>query len=115
MATQTNEQYSVIGKRPDRHDGVDKVTGKALYGDDMNLPGMLIGKVLRSPHAHAKILSIDISRALSHPSVKAVVTSNDLAPLPDKAAEVGEDLYANMKYVKDRILAPFTVNESKAY
>ena len=105
MATQTNEQYSVIGKRPVRHDGVDKVTGKALYGADMNLPGMIFGKVLRSPHAHAKILSIDISRAVSHPSVKAVITSNDLAPLPDKAAEVGEDLYANMKYVKDRILA----------
>ena len=83
MATQTNEQYSVIGKRPVRHDGVDKVTGKALYGADMNLPGMLFGKVLRSPHAHAKILSIDISRALSNPSViRRVIVADLLLCLP---------------------------------
>ena len=102
MTTAKNQtKYTSIGNRPVRHDGYDKVTGKAQYGADVDLPGLIHGKILRSPHAHAKILSIDISRALSHPSVKAVVTSNDLAPLPDKAAEVGEDLYANMKYVKD--------------
>ena len=105
MTTTTSDEYSAIGKRPIRHDGVDKVTGKALYGADMNLPGMLYGKMLRSPHAHARIKSIDISKALSHPAIKAVVTSDDLVPLPDKNAEVGEDLYANMKYVRDRILA----------
>ena len=105
MATQTPENYGVIGKRPVRHDGADKVTGKAQYGADLNLPGMLFGKVLRSPHAHARIKSIDLSAALSHPDIKAVVTSKDLSPLPDKPAEVGEDLYANMKYVRDRILA----------
>ena len=105
MATQTPENYGVIGKRPVRHDGADKVTGKAQYGADLNLPGMLFGKVLRSPHAHARIKSIDLSAALSHPDIKAVVTSKDLSPLPDKPAEVGEDLYANMKYVRARILA----------
>nr|MCS5659071.1 xanthine dehydrogenase family protein molybdopterin-binding subunit [Dehalococcoidia bacterium] len=105
MATQTPEEYSVIGKRPVRHDGVDKVTGKALYGADMNLPGMLYGKVLRSPHAHARVKSVNVSAAASHPGVKAVITASDLSPLPDKAAEIGEDLYANMKYVRDRILA----------
>ncbi len=105
MATKTPENYSVIGKRPVRHDGADKVTGKAQYGADINLPGMLFGKVLRSPHAHARIKSIDLSEALKHPDVKAVVTAKDLSPLPDKPAEVGEDLYANMKYVRDRILA----------
>lgn len=105
MTTTTSDNYSVIGKRPVRHDGVDKVTGKALYGADMNLPGMLYGKMLRSPHAHARIKSIDISKALKHPGIRALATSHDLAPLPDKNAEVGEDLYANMKYVRDRILA----------
>jgi|TARA_B100000809_G_scaffold243265_1_gene268120 xanthine dehydrogenase molybdenum-binding subunit len=105
LATQTPKNYSAIGKRPVRHDGADKVTGKAQYGADLNLPGMLFGKVLRSPHAHARIKSIDLSAAVAHPDVKAIVTSSDLSPLPDKPAEVGEDLYANMKYVRDRILA----------
>ena len=63
--------------------GADKVTGKALYGADTNFPGMLYGKVLRSPHAHAIIKSIDISEASKHASVRAIVTSSDLAPLPD--------------------------------
>ena len=105
MATETSTDYSAIGKRPVRHDGIDKVTGKALYGADLNLPGMLYGKILRSPHAHARIKSIDLSAAQKHPAVRAIVTSNDLAPLPNKSEAIGEDLYANMKYVKDRILA----------
>ena len=105
MTTTTSDNYSVIGKRPIRHDGIDKVTGKALYGADMNLPGMLYGKMLRSPYAHARIKSIDLTKALNHPGIQALVTSDDLAPLPDKNAEVGEDLYSNMKYVRDRILA----------
>ena len=63
MATETSTDYSAIGKRPVRHDGIDKVTGKALYGADLNLPGMLYGKILRSPHAHARIKSIDLSAA----------------------------------------------------
>ena len=105
MATETSIDYSAIGKRQVRHDGIDKVTGKALYGADLNLPGMLYGKILRSPHAHARIKSIDLSAAQKHPAVRAIVTSNDLAPLPNKSEAIGEDLYANMKYVKDRILA----------
>ena len=48
--------YKVIGTRPIRHDGYDKVTGRAQYGADIKLPGMIFGAVLRSPHAHAKIL-----------------------------------------------------------
>ena len=54
----TTTQYRVIGTRPVRHDGADKVTGKAIYTADTKLPGMLAGFVLRSPHAHAKIISI---------------------------------------------------------
>lgn len=59
----SNVEYRVVGKRPVRPDGVDKVIGRAEYGADINLPGLLQGKVLRSPHAHARIISIDTSQA----------------------------------------------------
>jgi len=70
--------YKVIGTRPIRHDGTDKVTGQAVYGVDVTLPGVLCGKVLRSPHAHARIRSIDISRAEGYEGVKAVIVGEDL-------------------------------------
>ena len=76
--TTAHREYKVVGTRPIRHDGVDKVTGRALFGADTNLPGMLYGKVLRSPHAHARIISIDVSRAEAHPDVRAVATAADL-------------------------------------
>ena len=57
------ESMNWIGTRPIRPDGVDKVTGKARFGADFSLPGMLFGKVLRSPHPHAILKSIDISEA----------------------------------------------------
>ncbi len=63
MATAEKPQYKVIGTRPIRHDGVDKVTGRAKYGADVRLTGMLHGAILRSPHAHAKIRSVDTSKA----------------------------------------------------
>lgn len=69
--------YRLIGTRPDRPDGLDKVTGRARYGADISAPGMLHGAVLRSPHAHARILRIDASKALALPGVKAVVTRAD--------------------------------------
>ena len=68
------KKYSVIGKRLPRVDARDKVTGKALYTDDLSLPGMLCGAILRSPLPHAKIVGIDVSRALKLPGVKAIVT-----------------------------------------
>ena len=80
--------YSVVGTRPIRHDGVDKVTGRALFGADIHLPGLLHGKVLRSPYPHARIKSIDTTRAEAHPDVKAVATSKDLAPVPPVSQEV---------------------------
>src|SRR5260370_39881780 len=67
--------YKGIGTRPIRPDGLEKVTGRALYGADVNLPGALYGKVLRSPHAHARIRGIDTATADALPGVKAVVTS----------------------------------------
>lgn len=84
-AVLSSREYRVVGKRPVRHDGADKVTGKARFGADLNLPGMLYGAILRSPHPHARILRIDTSRAQAAPSVKAVVTAADFAaagPLP---------------------------------
>ncbi|GIT43889.1 MAG: oxidoreductase [Chloroflexota bacterium] len=83
----STEEYDVVGTRPIRHDGPDKVMGRARYAADIHLPGMLHGKILRSPHAHARIRNIDASRALALPGVKAVLTSVDL---PDVSAEVAD-------------------------
>jgi CO/xanthine dehydrogenase Mo-binding subunit len=69
--------FKWVGTRPVRPDGVPKVTGRALYGSDLTMPGMLVGRILRSPHAHARIRSIDTSKAAALPGVKAVVTSAD--------------------------------------
>jgi len=70
--------FKSVGTRPVRPDGVDKVTGRARFGADMSAPGMLVGKILRSPHAHAKIVKIDTSKAEALPGVKAVITSKDM-------------------------------------
>ena len=80
----------VVGTRPIRPDGVDKVTGRAQYGADLVLPGMLVGRIKRSPHAHAKIVKIDATKALAYPGVKAVVTSADFPDIPSEEAFVGE-------------------------
>lgn len=83
-------ELKVVGTRPVRPDGVDKVTGRAQFGADMVLPGMIWGKVLRSPHAHARILGIDTSKARKLPGVKAVITADDLPNIASEEAFVGE-------------------------
>ena len=98
------KEYKVIGTRPIRHDGVDKVTGRAIYGADFQITGLLHGRVLRSPHAHARIISIDTSRAEAHPGVKGVVTAQDLPEAEDKIADLGEGA-VSLKYLCDNILA----------
>jgi len=75
------KKFKVIGSRVPRPDGIDKVTGRARYGADFTMPGQLIGLVLRSPHAHAKIEKIDTSKAEKLSGVKAVITSADLPDL----------------------------------
>lgn len=80
----------VVGTRPHRPDGVDKVTGRANFGADHYLPGMLTGRVKRSPHAHARILSIDTSAAEALPGVKAVVTSADFNLTASGSVAAGE-------------------------
>ncbi|MFM7275012.1 MAG: xanthine dehydrogenase family protein molybdopterin-binding subunit [Gammaproteobacteria bacterium] len=79
-----------VGTRPPRPDGADKVTGKARYGADLSLPGMVWGAVLRSPHAHARILGIDTRAALAMPGVLAVMTAEDLVADPGSEAAAGE-------------------------
>src|SRR5712692_44642 len=70
--------YAVIGTPRPKVDAYAKVTGRALYADDIMLPRMLYGRILRSPHAHARILSIDTRRALALPGVVAILTGEDL-------------------------------------
>src|SRR5580698_58577 len=103
-ASTTTGNFKVIGTRPIRHDGVDKVTGRAKYGADYAFPGMLHGKVLRSPHAHANIKSIKIEKALALPGVKAIVTSKDLPQAENKLEQAGE-MTINPMYLSMNILA----------
>jgi xanthine dehydrogenase molybdenum-binding subunit len=102
--TTTNGTFKVIGTRPIRHDGEDKVTGRAKYGADYAFPGMLHGKVLRSPHAHANIKSIKIDKALKLPGVKAIVTHKDLPEAENKLEQAGE-MMINPMYLSMNILA----------
>jgi CO/xanthine dehydrogenase Mo-binding subunit len=83
-------RLKVVGTRPVRPDGADKVTGRALYGADLALPGMLTGKVKRSPHAHARIVSIDTRKARALAGVKAIVTAADFPDLASEEYEAGE-------------------------
>src|ERR671937_1101834 len=84
----TNNKW--IGQRTIRPDGMDKVTGRAQFAADTTMPGMIWGKILRSPHPHARIRSIDISKAERLPGVKAVVTSRDVVDFPiDKSVMLG--------------------------
>ncbi len=85
-------EYNVVGTRPVRHDGADKVTGRALYGADFDTAGLLHGKVLRSPHAHANIRSIDTSAAEALPGVLAAVTFDDFPTVSDATLDLGEEV-----------------------
>ncbi len=76
------KELKIVGTNPVKQDGMDKVTGRANFGADFFLPGMLYGKILRSPHAHAIIKSIDTSKAEALPGVKAVMTRADLPEIP---------------------------------
>jgi CO/xanthine dehydrogenase Mo-binding subunit len=83
-------ELKVVGTRPIRPDGVDKVTGRAVFAADTRAAGMLWGKIKRSPHAHANILSIDTSKAAVLPGVRAVLTAADFPDIPSEEAFVGE-------------------------
>src|SRR5829696_1478997 len=97
-------KYKWVGTRPDRPDGADKVTGRARFGADFNMPGQLMGRVLRSPHAHAIIKSIDTSAAEKLPGVKAVMTSKDLPDQPNLIVPTGE-MQVNLRDITRSVMA----------
>src|SRR6266568_7729937 len=110
MATTTQRDhdrpgpYRVLGTRPIRHDGWDKVTGAARYGADIQLPGMLHGMILRSPHAHARIRAIDTRHAEALPGVKAVATARDFPIIEDRVIDLAE-VQGNARMMAENILA----------
>ncbi|MDE2936542.1 MAG: xanthine dehydrogenase family protein molybdopterin-binding subunit [Chloroflexota bacterium] len=97
--------FKSIGTSPVRHDGVDKVTGRACYGADVFPGNLAYGAMLRSPHAHARIVSIDFSEALSLPGVLAVASASDLPQIDDHLAELGEGIDARISYKSQNMLA----------
>ena len=96
--------FKVVGTRPIRHDGLEKVTGRAVYGADVKLPGLIWGDVLRSDHVHARIKSIDTSEAEAMPGVYAVATHDDFPIAEDREIDTGEDI-VNLKRDQSNIMA----------
>ena len=104
MTTVEDRNYKVIGTRPIRHDGADKVTGRAIYGIDYHMTGELWGKILRSPHAHANIVRIDTSKAEALPGVRAVITGRDLPVAADMELDDGETSI-NTAHLSNNVMA----------
>src|SRR5215470_817811 len=98
-----DKKLKIVGTSPIKHDGIDKVTGRAKFGADFFLPGMLVGKILRSPHPHAVIKSIDTSAAEALAGVKAVVTRADFPQLPkgSVAGDMSRNAMAREKALYD--------------
>ena len=106
--------FKVIGNRVARPDGIDKVTGKAAYGADISAPGMLFGRVLRSPHAHARIKSVDVKAAATAPGVKAIVTAADFAGTDDAFGDIRDNCLAREKVLYDGHAVAAVAATSKA-
>lgn len=117
--------YTIVGQRVPRVDAREKVSGRAVYTGDMTLPHMLVGKVLRSPYAHARVVRIDTAKARSLPGVKAVITFEDVPKIlwnsagfpPSPGAILMEDQYIltdKARYVGDGIAAVAAVDEKTA-
>ena len=100
----TKTDYKVVGKSPIRHDGLDKVTGRAVYGGDVKVPGLIWGDVIRSPHAHARIKSIDTSAAEAMDGVLAVLTHADFPVADEREISAGEDV-VNLKRDQANVMA----------
>jgi CO/xanthine dehydrogenase Mo-binding subunit len=110
---QKEMELSAIGKRQPRLDGPEKVSGRSIFTDDVHLPGMLYGKILRSRHAHAKILKIDFSKALALPGVKAIVTGEDSENVfvNQYEAAIAKDV---TRYIGEEIAAVAAIDEITA-
>lgn len=100
----TDHDFKWVGTNQIRPDGMDKVTGKARFGADFNLPGQLHGQVLRSPHAHARIKKIDTSKAAALAGVKAIVTSADFPEQESKMSPAGE-MMVNYNHITTNVMA----------
>lgn len=98
------KNFKVVGTRPVRHDGLEKVTGRAVYGADVKLPGLIWGELLRSPHAHARIRKIDTSAAEKLPGVLAVITHADFPSAIAKDIDIGEDV-VNFRRASANVMA----------
>ena len=113
----TKEHFTVIGKARRRVDGRSKVTGQTRFADDITLPRMMHAKFLRSPHAHAQIVSIDTSRAAKHPGVHLVLTGKDF-PVTFGIMPVSQDEYPlareRVRYVGDPLAAVIARDEQTA-
>ncbi|MBI5435402.1 MAG: molybdopterin-dependent oxidoreductase [Planctomycetes bacterium] len=110
-------EFAIVGKPQRKVDGLAKATGAAIYADDIALPGMLHAKTLRSPHAHARIVSIDASKALALPGVHAVITGKDLPVkygvipwTPDENALAVD----KVRFIGDPVAAVAAVDEDTA-
>src|SRR3954454_19010037 len=110
-------EFSVIGKRIAMIDAAGKTTGAGKYTDDLSLPGMLIGKILHSPHPHARIKRIDTTHAEKLEGVVAVVVGSD-APNPYGILPVGHDEHAlaidKVRYVGDNVACVAAEDEATA-
>src|SRR6516162_11647041 len=112
-----DKKLKIVGSSPVKHDGIDKVTGRAKFGADLFLPGMLVGKILRSPHPHANIRSIDTAAAEALPGVKAVVTGRE-TPVKYGILPVGHDetIFAvdKVRYIGDNVAGVAATSEAIA-
>ena len=102
---QGNGRKDSVGARYEKVDAWERVTGRAEYAADVRVPGALHAKVLRSPHAHAAIISIDASEAEKLPGVKAVITSKDFPPIDELKDSFGGELMVNARDLKRMVLA----------
>lgn len=111
-------EFNVLGKRVNRPDSVSKVTGRAIYTADLTLPGMLIGKILRSTRHHARILHLDVSAALKVPGVKAAITAKDLPAViygfGDRRADMTVFAVDRVRFKGDEIAAVAATDEDAA-
>src|SRR5690348_12146730 len=111
------QAYQSVGRAERRSDGEDKVTGKALYTVDVNLPGMAHGKILRSPYAHARLLKVDASRAEKLPGVFAVITRADQARLAMFGAAYKDQTIVavdKVRYSGDPVAAVAAIDDATA-
>ncbi len=117
MSALNSGGFRIIGERRPREDAMEQVTGRVRYAADLSFPNMLWARFLRSPHAHARIKRLDVSRALAHPGVKAVITGEDV-PITFGILPVSHDEHAvaheKVRYVGDPVAAVAAVDEATA-